>query len=224
MEECLRALDAPINLFSVGAMTEKNLELVFKRDITTITVPTTSHSSLAGQSLNTTVVHRLSFLACNFISPGLDVSPLPPSIAFPAVTPPSIASSTESFPQVKATPNLWHRRFGHLGRDATHAVLTKTYATGVAYEEPFLDDHCIPCIIGKLPQHRIHCHCASFDFSYIHTYTSFTHPQLSCPSDHTLRDVCIFIMSVAGLPTHSVSLALCYLGTEYSRLVPLTTC
>ena len=57
-----------------------------------------------------------------------------------------------SFPHVPLTPNLWHRRFGHLGRTATHAALTKDYVTGVTYEGKFDKDHCIPCLIGKQPQ------------------------------------------------------------------------
>ena len=47
---------------------------------------------------------------------------------------------------------LWHRRFGHVGMDATRAALTKNYATGIKLDGSFIRDHCISCIVGKSPQ------------------------------------------------------------------------
>jgi hypothetical protein len=58
---------------------------------------------------------------------------------------------------------LWHRRFGHLGMDATRVALTKNYVTGVDFEGRFTRDHCVACIIGKSPQQSYshHGHRAS---------------------------------------------------------------
>ena len=47
---------------------------------------------------------------------------------------------------------LWHRQFGHLGMEATRAALMKNYVTGVHFEGPFRNDHCIACLIAKSPQ------------------------------------------------------------------------
>jgi hypothetical protein len=48
---------------------------------------------------------------------------------------------------------LWHRRFGHLGMEATKDTLLKDYATGIQFTGPFVQEHCVACIIGKSPQH-----------------------------------------------------------------------
>ena len=53
---------------------------------------------------------------------------------------------------------LWHRRFGHIGMEATRATLTKNYVTGVQLEGSFTHDHCIPCLVGKSPQRSYFFH------------------------------------------------------------------
>ncbi|KAF8061424.1 hypothetical protein FPV67DRAFT_278112 [Lyophyllum atratum] len=128
-------------------MVENDLKLVFEKDATTIFFPKSS-PELRDSSLSATVHRRLSFLHCDFVLPPEPNSDDVASLAFPAVEP-TFAPTT--FPRVKVTPELWHRRLGHLGRDATRAVLTKNYATGVVYDGPFTDSHCIPCILGKQP-------------------------------------------------------------------------
>ncbi|RDB19170.1 hypothetical protein Hypma_014224 [Hypsizygus marmoreus] len=70
----------------------------------------------------------------------------------PVIALPLDRSPPASFPHVPLSPELWHRRFGHIGIDATRAVLTKQYATGIQYIGPFTHTHCIPCLIGKHPQ------------------------------------------------------------------------
>jgi hypothetical protein len=90
-------------------------------------------------SMTTQVIHCLSLLKLDFIYPSEISNP----VACPALT----------FPKVKNTSILWHRRFGHLGMDATQEALTKDYATGITYTGPFHHEHCIPCVIGKSPQH-----------------------------------------------------------------------
>ena len=37
--------------------------------------------------------------------------------------------------------------------DATKEALTKEYVTGVHFDGPFAQDHCVACVVGKSPQH-----------------------------------------------------------------------
>ena len=101
-----------------------------------------THPLLPGFSFSATVHNQLSFLKLAFISP--DVSPA----ALPAVT----------FPHLKLDSILWHHRFRHIGLDATKAALTKDYVKGVNFKGPFLQDHCVACIVGKSPQHSYSHH------------------------------------------------------------------
>ena len=146
LKDCLHAPDAPLNLISVGAMTEKGATFTFAPGLTSIAFPTTPPSS-SPFSFNATVLHRLSFLDCDFVLPPPSTDPLPSPVIQDHDT-----ALLASFPVVPLTPDLWHRRFGHLGCAATHAALTKNYATGIVYEGSFDKLHCIPCLIGKQPQ------------------------------------------------------------------------
>ena len=147
---CLFAPGAPINLLSVGALVERGMSCLFSPGgITKVFYPR-DHPKLPGFTFSATVTDRLSFLKLDFLPPS-SCSP----VAFPAQVlpaPPSV-SAISSFPRVKQDSLLWHRRFGHIGMDATRAALTKNYAKGITFEGPFIRDHCIPCIVGKSPQH-----------------------------------------------------------------------
>ena len=144
LRDCLYAPDAPINLLSVGALVEHGMSCLFSPGgITKVFYPR-NHLKLPGFTFTATVTNRLSFLRLDFISPKVDVLPA----AFPALVP-----SPSSFPRVKVDSMLWHRRFGHLGMDATRAALLKDYVKGVSFDGPFLRDHCVPCLVGKSPQH-----------------------------------------------------------------------
>jgi hypothetical protein len=137
--DCLPPPSAPINLISVGAMQERQMRVHFNEDTTVIHFPS-DHPSLAGLSFQATVHRWLSFLQCDFIIPTPPITD-GTEVAFP------------TFPIVEQTPALWHRRFGHLGVEATRAVLTKNYATGVNWSGALeLSNHCVPCIVGKNPQ------------------------------------------------------------------------
>ena len=122
LRACLHAPDAPINLLSVGALTERGMTVTFNPlgAPTILSYPSTD-SVLPNFSMTAEVIHRLSFLKLDFVSPSTLQSPL--STAFPALT----------FPKTKYTSTLWHRRFGHLGMDATREALTKDYAVGIQY-------------------------------------------------------------------------------------------
>jgi hypothetical protein len=143
---CLYAPSAPINLLSVGALAERGMSCIFSPGgITKLSYPD-NHPRLPGLSIPATVVNRLSFLNLVFIPPD---PPLVPT-ALPALVVPSIPAY--SIPRVKLDSTLWHRRFGHIGMDATRATLLKDYVKGVELDGPFIHDHCIPCLVGKSPQ------------------------------------------------------------------------
>jgi hypothetical protein len=147
LRHCLHAPDAPINLISVGALNEGHLTVTFVPGGNTSISYSKSDPVLPGFTFMATVVSRLSFLRLDFVLPSVS------SCAFPAFT----------FPKLKLSSTLWHRRFGHLGMDATKETLLKEYATGINFTGPFVHEHCVACIIGKSPQHSYshHGHRAS---------------------------------------------------------------
>ena len=143
---CLYAPSAPINLLSVGALVERGMSCLFSPGgITKVSFPNT-HPSFPGLTFSATVTSRLSFLKLAFIPPAVSLPPL----AVPALA--GSPSSQSSFPRLKLDSMLWHRRFGHIGMEATRSALTKDLVTGVKLEGPFLRDYCISCIVGKSPQ------------------------------------------------------------------------
>jgi hypothetical protein len=122
---------------------------------------------LKGLSFDATIVNCLSMLLLDFIIP-------------PATEPPS--SALASFPIPSNSFELWHRRFGHLGQDATRDVLTKDYATGIKYiPSPNVALRCIPCLIGKSPQIPFphHAKCATVICELIHVDTCGPFPTLT---------------------------------------------
>ena len=143
---CLYVPSAPINLLSVGALAERGMSCLFSPGgITKIFYPD-NHPRLPSFSLSASMVNHLSFLNLTFIPPDV---PLVPT-AFPAQA--VLPLPAYSFPRIKLHSILWHRRFGHIGMDATKATLTKDYVTGIHLDGGFVHDHCIPCIVGKSPQ------------------------------------------------------------------------
>ena len=141
LKNCLHAPDVPINLISVGALQEHHMSVTFSFQKMIIAF-LSSHPQLGGLSFDAQVICQLSLLHLNYI---------PTAAMPPPTTPPTIAFA--SFP---ITPNffeLWHRRFGHLGQEATWDMLTKDYATGIIYKPGTqISSRCIPCLIGKAPQ------------------------------------------------------------------------
>ena len=140
----------------------------FNEDTTVIHFPS-DHPTLAGLSFQVTVLHRLSFLQCDFITPV-----------------PSLTDGTEvtfpTFMVAEPTPALWHCCLGHLGLDATQAVLTKDYATGVDWSGTLdLSDRCVPCLIGKHPQlpYSHHHHRASAVCELLHMDSCGPFPVLT---------------------------------------------
>jgi len=146
---CLHALDVSINLLSVGAMTEQDFKVYFEKPGTFVHLPLT-FSSATHLTFMATVINHLSFLQCDFVLPPVTAPSLPlaPSPILPL---PDVPAT--SFPHVAVTLELWHHRLGHLGMDTTRDMLTKGYADGIDYSGVFCHTHCIPCIIGKHPQH-----------------------------------------------------------------------
>jgi len=174
LRDCLHAPGAPINLLSVGTMQEQRMCVHFNEDVTIIHFPS-DHPTLAGLSFTATVVHRLSFLHCDFISPDLPVSD-GTEVVFP------------TFPVVEKTPTLWHHRFGHLSIDATRALLMKDYATGIDWSGSLaLSEHCISCLIGKHPQipYSHHGHHAMAVCELLHMDSCGPFPVLTPHKKHS---------------------------------------
>ena len=151
---CLYAPSAPIHLLSVGALAERGLCTLFSPGDITKIFYLDDHPRLPGFYLSASVVNRLSFLNLSFVPPAVSLV----SVALPLPTPVPLHPSPYSFPQVSQDSMLWHRRFGHIGMEATCAALTKDYVTGVQLEGPFVRDHCIPCLVGKSPQRSYSFH------------------------------------------------------------------
>ena len=141
---------------NLGALVERGMFCLFSPGgLTKIYFPET-HATLPGFVFNATVSNRLSFLNLAFIPCPITASASVAASSFPTkdVTPSASAEDPPalSFPRVRRDSMLWHRRFGHIGMDATRAALTKNYVTGIELEGSFTRDHCIACIIGKSPQ------------------------------------------------------------------------
>jgi hypothetical protein len=183
LNDCLHASDAPINLISVGVLTEKGVIFTFSRGQTTIAF-LFDHPVLPSFSLNATILNHLSSLDCDFVFP-----PVPPTSSLP--NPPSLLLDLSDvalalvFSQVHLMPELWHRCFGHLGIEAMCAVLTKDYVTGVHYTGHFVPTHCIPCLVGKTPAHPFfnQGHRASMPGALLHIDTCGPFPVLSPQKD-----------------------------------------
>ena len=135
LTNCLHAPSVPINLISVGALQEHHMSIVFSYNKTTISfLP--DHQHLSGLSFDAHVSRRLSLLNLDFIpSPNLPVA-------------------LQLFPLIQISLEIWHRRFGHLGHEASKDAITGNYATGITKPTTTypLSSRCIPCLIGKSPQ------------------------------------------------------------------------
>ena len=155
---CLYAPSAPINLLSVGALVERGMSCLFSPGgITKVFFPE-DHAKFPGLTFSATVTSRLSFLNLVFLRPVSPVAPLAlparvsPSTDASLPSPVSSSPNSLSFPRLKLDSMLWHRRFGHVGMDATRAALMKDYVTGIKLDGSFIRDYCISCIVGKSPQ------------------------------------------------------------------------
>ena len=123
--------------------------------LTTIQFPGT-HPTFPGLEIVAEFHHHLSFLNSKYAvprpAPGTVFGPLPPPSA-PTSLPPAacddVAAYVVNFKAPPLTQDLWHRRLGHIGQDATRAVITKDYASGVRLDGPIsYGDVCVPCLLG----------------------------------------------------------------------------
>ena len=135
LQNCLHAPTVPINLISVGALQEHHMSITFAFQKTTISFPP-SHPYLSGLSFDAHVTRRLSLLNLAFILP------------------PTLPIALQLFSIAPNSPDIWHRRFGHLGHEASKDVLNGQYVTGINKPSiPYpIAPRCIPCLIGKSPQ------------------------------------------------------------------------
>ncbi|KAJ2914303.1 hypothetical protein MD484_g6105, partial [Candolleomyces efflorescens] len=137
LRDCLYSPELPINLMSVGAVAEKGVDVVYSKGGCRLEFPRT-HPQLAGCVLHTTVVGRLAFMWCRFISPPVLSLPIPvvEQLAFPTLP----------------SPATWHRRCVHGGMDAVREMLTQNYVVGAEYKGKFPSEPCPSCVVGKRPQ------------------------------------------------------------------------
>jgi hypothetical protein len=140
LRNCLYAPDAPVNLISVGALNEQDLVVTFNPGTSMELSLPPDDLDLPGFTFHATVIQRLSLFHYDFVLPDDDL--LKPT-DFSAI----------SFPNVVPSPSLWHRQFGHLGKDVTRAALTQDYIQGAVFRGSFVYENCIACIISKSPQH-----------------------------------------------------------------------
>ncbi|PPQ83175.1 hypothetical protein CVT26_015506, partial [Gymnopilus dilepis] len=182
LRNCLYAPDCPINLISVGALQEKGMRIHFDPPNATVLSFPNEHEHLPGFTLTASVVHRLSFLSLDFVAQS---PPLPESVAFPAYPAESFARAS------KPTSHLWHRRFGHLGIEATHAALTKEYVQGADYSGPLTRDYCVACVVGKSPQqpYTHHAHRADTVGELLHMDLCGPWPVLSPTKDEHFASI-----------------------------------
>ncbi len=147
---CLHAPDCPVNLLSVGAMTEHRMCLVFKDPYVTIFFP---HDKLELKDLSfkADIINHLPFLHCKFIFPTLQQTNMN---SFAMLSHPIFHPLALTFP-------LWHQRLGHPGGNTTRDVLTKDYATGITYTGSLSHSSCVLCIVGK-------CFQASYEHNANH--------------------------------------------------------
>ena len=135
LRDCLHAPTVPINLISVGALQEHHMSITFSFQKTMISFPPT-HPHLSSLSFDAFVTRRLSLLNLEFLLP------------------PASPVALYLFPATPLSPDIWHRRFGHLGHEASKNVLNGHYVTGITKPSvPYPSSpRCIPCLIGKSPQ------------------------------------------------------------------------
>ncbi len=84
-----------------------------------------------GMEIKADFHHRLSYLKCQYVipgpPPGTVFGPAPPPLPALSVQLPSelsnISAYVANFKAPPITQDLWHRRLGHIGQDATRSVL-----------------------------------------------------------------------------------------------------
>ena len=168
----------------MGALQEKGVTFIFSLGTTSISFPSpSSHPDVPAFSFNAIICRRLSFLNCDFVLPS---SPVPVPLPDPSFD--HDAALLANFPPASLTPELWHRRFGHLGKMATHAAITKDYATGITSTGNFEKLQCIACLIGKRPQLPFSNagHCATNIGELLHIDVCGPFPTLTLRSIRTL--------------------------------------
>ncbi len=169
--DCLHAPDVPMNLISVGALTEWKMYLLFGNNWTSINFPK-DHPTLSGARFSATVLSHLSFLHCEILEPSLvDANPLESCMM----------GMPEPFKHSKPNHHTWHYRLGHPGQDLTTEVLNGDCATGIVSHRPKTKLVCPSCLVGKHAQKPFenNGHHAEFVNKLIHIDTCGPFPTAS---------------------------------------------
>ncbi|KAJ3566024.1 hypothetical protein NP233_g7264 [Leucocoprinus birnbaumii] len=150
LKNCLYAPSAPINLISVGSLNDKGIDFI-SNDKGVYLHYRDTHPKLPGLTIKAFKRGRLPYINCRYVLP--DGKTLSKGDPFTRDTPIPENDSVACVAVPLPSPELWHQRFGHLGKDATKVILTMDYATGIKYSGQFSKEICPPCIIAKRPRH-----------------------------------------------------------------------
>ncbi|RXW15139.1 hypothetical protein EST38_g10715 [Candolleomyces aberdarensis] len=148
--DCLYAPTCPVNLLSVGALTDVlKWRIMFsdKRTVCWRHEPGARPTSFLVLPRS----GRLSVIACDFVPAPSDAARPRAFLADGDVAMAGSAGGHFTFVPPKLTGSLWHCRLGHPGREAVQAVLRGGVATGVESVDMDLDFKCTACIQGRYP-------------------------------------------------------------------------
>ncbi|KAJ2921133.1 hypothetical protein H1R20_g15960, partial [Candolleomyces eurysporus] len=151
LDDCLYAPTCPVNLLSVGALTD-----VLKWRIMFSDRRTVCWRHEPGQRPTSFLVlprsGRLSVIACNFVPAPSD--PDLPQAFIVSVDDEEVAASAGghfTFVPPKLTAALWHRRLGHPGHESVRSILQTGVVSGVESVDSDLSFKCSACIQGRYP-------------------------------------------------------------------------
>ncbi len=136
--DCLHAPDVPMNLISVGALTERRMFLLFGNNWTPINFPK-DHPTLASVHFSATVLGRLSFLDCKLLEPDISHHDL--------LVESCASAMPEPFHRSKPNRHTWHCRLGHPDQDLTMEMLNGDCTTGIVSHGPKTKTH-LPILLG----------------------------------------------------------------------------
>ncbi|KAJ2935894.1 hypothetical protein H1R20_g1200, partial [Candolleomyces eurysporus] len=151
LNDCLYALTCPVNLLSVGALTDVLKWRIMFSDRRTI-----CWRHEPGQRPTSFLIlprsGRLSVIACDFVT--APSGPEPPQAFLVGADDDGVASSAGghfTFVPPKLTAALWHRCLGHPSHESVRSILQTGVVSGVESVDSDLSFKCSACILGRYP-------------------------------------------------------------------------
>lgn len=140
--DSLHAPDVPVNIISVGRLTESKFHILFGPTMAKIFLPPRVDEEPFTRFIIASKIGRLFFLKTDFVYTTQILADKFPRILDQAMV---------SFPHVPVTADLWHRCLGHIGQDTTRGMIKQDYVTGINKLSKADHTHCVSCILGKFP-------------------------------------------------------------------------